>query len=192
MVSLSKKLIATSLLGLAASAHAATATVTTVTSSAGVTNAAAAADGFVPADGTFWQTTSGWWNGNADTITFQLDQGYNLSSAVITADWNDIYRFSVSTDGINYTQLFTISGLFDQPPSANVSAGQVTMPVSFAQTALAYNYVRVQAIFGDGFNSIGEVSFSGVAAPVPEPGTLAFMAAGVGVLGFVARRRARR
>lgn len=193
MVSLSKKLIATSLLGLAAvSAQAATATVTTVTSTAGVTNAAAAADGFVPANGTFWQTTAGWWNGNADTITFQLDQAYHLSSAVITADWNDVYRFYASTDGVNYTQLFTVTGLFDQPVGANVGAGQVTMPVTFAQTALAYNYLRVQAIFGDGSNSIGEVSFSGVAAAVPEPGTLAFMAAGVGVLGFVARRRAKR
>ncbi|MBL8276336.1 MAG: PEP-CTERM sorting domain-containing protein [Pelomonas sp.] len=190
MSALSKSVLAAGLLGLAVAAQA-TPTVTVVANTAGVTNALAAADAFVPANSTPWQTTSAWWTGNAETITFQLDQAYFLSSAVITADWNDVYRFSASTDGVNFTQLFTVTGLADQPVNANVTFGQVTMPVSFAPTALAYSYIRVQAIAGDGSNAIGEVSFSGVAAPVPEPGTLAFMAAGVGILGFVARRRRR-
>ena len=185
-----QKFIAAGLLGLAAAAHAVP-TVVGVTGSAGVTNAAAAADGFTPANGTTWNVTSAAWIGNADTITFKLDQAYHLSSAVITADWNDIYRFSVSTDGVNYTQLFTVSGLFDQPANTNVGFGQVTMPVSFAPTALAYQYLRAQAVLGDGSNAIGEVSFSGVAAAVPEPSTWAFMLAGVGVIGFVGSRRRR-
>jgi len=188
MSTLSKTLAAVSLTGLMALAQAVP-IVTVVGSTAGVTNAAAAADGVVPANGTPWQTTSAWWTGNTATLTFQLDQAYFLSSAVITADWNDVYRFSASTDGVTFTQLFTVTGLVDQPPSANVSFGQVTMPISFAPSALAYTFIRVQAIAGDGQNALGEVSFGGVAAPVPEPSTLAFMAAGVGLLGLVARRR---
>ncbi|MFG6430253.1 PEP-CTERM sorting domain-containing protein [Roseateles sp. LYH14W] len=181
-----KSAVAIGLLGLAAAAQATTAGVTVTGNTAGVTNAAFAADGFTPADFTDWQTNAGWWNGFGETITFKLDQSYHLSSATVTLDWNDVYRFYASTDGVSYTTLFTVSGLFDQ---STVNSGQVTLPVTFAQTALAYQYVRVQALYGDGFNSVGEVSFSGTAAAVPEPTSLALMLGGIGIVGFVARRR---
>ncbi len=184
-----KSVVAIGLLGLAAAAQASTAGVTVVGSSAAVNNAAFAADGFTPANSTFWQSNAAWWNGSANTIDFKLDQAYQLSSATVTLDWNDVYRFSGSTDGVNYTTLFTTSGLFDQPVGANVGAGQVTLPVTFAQSADAFRFVRVQALYGDNSYSVGEVSFSGVAAAVPEPSSVALMLAGAGLLGAVARRR---
>ena len=190
MRTLNRTAIATvfsALWAVAATAQAAP-QVVQVTATPSVVNAAAAADAFVPANGTVWTTSSAYWD-NAGSITFKLDQAYRLSALTVTADWNDIYRFSVSTNGVNFTQLVTVSGLFDQPAGANVTAGQVTMPTSFAPTALAYQYVRVESVFGDTHYAIGEVSFAGTAAPVPEPSTLAFMAAGLGVVGFVARRR---
>lgn len=187
-----KSAIAIGLLGLAAAAHATSPTVTVTGSTAGVTNAAAAADGFTPANSTQWQTTSAWWTSTSESITFTLDQAYHLSSATVTLDNNDVYRFYGSTDGVNYTTLFTVSGLFDQPSGTNVGFGQVTMPVTFAQTAIAYRYVRVQALFGDSAYGVGEVGFGGVAAAVPEPSSLALLLGGVGLVGFVARRRQNR
>ncbi|MFG6467120.1 PEP-CTERM sorting domain-containing protein [Roseateles sp. BYS87W] len=184
---LPKTLIAAAVFGVAAAAQAAP-QVVQVTGTASVTNVAAAADGFVPTNGTQWDTNSAFWTG-AGALTFKLDQAYRLSALSLTADWNDFYRFSVSTDGVNFAQLVTVTGYADQPAGVNVGWGQVTMPVSFAPTQLAYQYVRLQSLAGDGSYSVGEVSFSGTAAPVPEPSTLAFMAAGLGVVGFVARRR---
>lgn len=186
-----KSALAIGLLGLAAAAQAATPTVTVTGNTAGVNNAAAAADGFVPADWTQWQTNAAWWTGTGESITFTLDQGYHLSSATVTLDNNDIYRFYGSTDGVTFTSLFTVSGLFDQV-GTSVNGGQVTMPVTFSQSASAYRYVRVQALFGDGAYSVGEVSFGGVAAVVPEPSSLALLLGGVGLVGFVARRRQNR
>lgn len=184
-----KSAVAVALLGLAAAAQAVTPTITTTNPTGGVTGASFAADGITPANGTDWQASSGWWTGFTDSITFTFDKPYNLSSAVVTADWNDVYRFSVSTDGWSYTQLFVVSGLFSQPAGSNVTFGQVTMPVTFAPTALAYRFVKVEAVYGDGLNSVGEVSFTGTTAPVPEPSTMAMLLGGVGLVGFLARRR---
>lgn len=193
MAALMKNSVAIGLLALAGVAQAVTAGVTVHSSTGGVTTPGEAADGYTPPDFTLWTTDSASWSGTlanaTDTITFKLDQAYHLSSAVVTLDWNDFYRFSVSTNGVNYTPLFTLSGLTDQ---SVVNSGQVTMSTSFAPTALAYQYVRVQAIYGDGFYSVGEVSFSGTMAPVPEPSAIALMLGGIGLVGFVARRRSRR
>lgn len=182
--------LAMALLAAVGGAQATTAGVVVLASTPGVTTPGEAADGYTPPDFTLWTTDSASWSGatiNAtESITFKLDQAYHLSSAVVTLDWNDFYRFSVSTDGVSYTPLFTLSGLTDQTV---VNSGQVTMTASFAATALAYQYVRVQAIFGDGFYSVGEVSFGGTAAAVPEPSAVALMLGGLGLVGFVARRR---
>lgn len=182
-----KQYLALAALGLALSAaQASSVELSLLSATAGVTNAAAAVDGFVPANGTPWQTTAAWWQSTSDAIVFSFDQAYHLSSATVTADWNDVYRFYVSQDGVNFTPLFTVSGLFDQ---SGVSSGQVTMTASFAATAEAYQYLKVQALMGDNAFALGEISLNGTVAAVPEPGTLAFMAGGLGLLALAARRR---
>lgn len=165
--------------------------ITPLSATAGVTHYPVAADGYAPPNFTPWQTDAAWWDTPNQSIVFAFDQAYQLSSALVTLDWNDVYKFEVSTDNVSYVQLFTTSGLWAQPANANVNAGQVTIPVSFALTANSYSYLRVSGVFGDGFYSVGEVSLQGVAV-VPEPGTLAMMLAGAGVIVLRMRRRQQR
>lgn len=171
-------------------AQATTVGLTQVSATPGISDAAAAIDGVTPADGTAWDALSAHWSdSSAETLVYRFDQAYQLSSAVVTTDWNDVYKFEVSTDGSNYTTLFVASGLWGQQNSS-VGWGQVTLPVSFALTALSYNYLRVTSVYGDGARSIGELSLQGVAA-VPEPETWALMGAGLGFVGLRSRRRSR-
>lgn len=181
-------LVAAAALSAGAGAQAATIDLTLLSATSGITNAAAVHDGVSPANGTDWQTDSGWWTDYSQSMVFQFDQAYQLSSAVVTMDWNDVYKFEVSTDGTQYTPLFVTSGLWNQQGSS-IIWGQVTMPVSFAATAQAYSFLRVSGVYGDSAMSIGEISLQGVAAAVPEPESWALMAAGLGMAGLLARRR---
>lgn len=183
--------IAATLGALTAPALASGPSLSVFSATAGITNPGEAVDGFVPANWTDWTTDSAWWDTPGQALVLKFDQAYKLSSAVVTLDWNDVYRFQVSTDNVTYKTLFTTSGLWDQPDGADVTAGQVTMPVSFAATATAYSYLRITAIAGDGFASVGEVSLNGTPA-VPEPATLAMMLAGMGVVGLRMRQRRNR
>ena len=55
-------------------------------------------------------------------------------------------------------------------------------------TPVLANAFRIQSVGGDGFYSVSEFQAQGVAA-VPEPETYAMMLAGIGLLGFVVRRK---
>jgi hypothetical protein len=70
-----------------------------------------------------------------------------------------------------------------------VNGGMETFTPSVIATADFFRYARITGSFGDGYNSVGEVQFTGVAAVVPEPTTVALMLSGLGAVGLLARRR---
>ena len=181
-----KTLIAAALSLLASLAAQATTTVaySSVFGSAGVNNAELAGDGFAPADGTFWQTQTAWWFGDSQSLTFVFDQAYQITGMQLTVDNNDFYRVSLSTDGTTWQDYYTVLAF-----EGSVGGGVETFTPSLPATAAYYRYARVVGFYGDGANSVGELKFSGVAAPVPETSSAALLLAGLGAMGLLARRR---
>lgn len=167
------------------SAQAVTIAYSSVTGTAGVNHVENAADGVFPADWHVWadDALTAYWTGDSEYITFAFDQAYSVTGLTLTVDNNDFYRVQLSTDGsawVNYDIVLAFEG--------TVGGGVETFVRSVPATAPIYRFARVTAFFGDGSNSVGEVQFSGVAA-VPEVDTTAMLAAGLGALALLRRRR---
>ena len=112
------------------------------------------------------------------TITFHWNSPVNISSATFYFDDADGYGgvsapASVTVDGINF-------------PIADPSGPS---PFSFVANGLSFtgNDLVVTIQRNNSWVFLSEVEFN--AAPIPEPETYAMLLAGLGFLGFVARRR---
>jgi hypothetical protein len=82
-------------------------------------------------------------------------------------------------------------------PNSGYFADEATAPIgNFSTVAVSAASLKLEA-GGGAFALIGaqpqnELAFSFVANPVPEPETYAMLMAGLGVVGWVARRRRQR
>jgi hypothetical protein len=91
--------------------------------------------------------------------------------------------------GCSFTIVVPYSGTLPMTLDWDGHAGQNVMPGYFS------NAIQVTAnvwATGDGAGDVTQLSFSfdGVAAPVPEPATYALLLAGLGMIGYAARRKA--
>lgn len=132
------------------------------------------------------------------TLLFDLGGVHLLQDVTLSQDNNDVYQLDTSLDGSTWTTLVTALQLGHGGQWGGVS---MVKKSSDAAEALSYvphmefapvqaAYVRLYAVGGDRLYSMGEVQFNGVAAPVPEPGSVAMMLAGAAVLlGLQQRRR---
>jgi hypothetical protein len=147
---------------------------------------ASIADGAFRPEFTQWNAGSWWWdedpsvNANPVVTVITLNQAYTLDSFAVQADDNDTYR-------LEYWNGATWQLAWDIPTQP--SFGLVTRN-SGLLAPITTNRLRFTATGGDDFYAVSEIQAFGVPA-IPEPETYALMLAGLGVMGFIARRRQR-
>lgn len=176
-----------SLISTLGTAQAATPPLASVACTAGVTGCGFALDGQFPPEGQWYQDATAWWTGFDDSVTYTLDSPLMVTGLTVSLDNNDSYVIEASTNGNDWTTL-----LFVGASSGTVGFGMDTFSTIAADpqydsnlvfTAGMASQIRITAVDGDTFNSVGELQVTAV----PEPGTWLLMAGGLAALGL--RRR---
>ena len=139
-------------------------------------------DGVFLPEQTGWQSGTVWWqtpDPNFLAIEFDLGGSFVLSAFKAQLDNNDNYRLEYF-DG-------TWHSLANQFP-ALFGFGMMTRDIVLAPgSEIVASKLRLFPVDGDNAYAASEVQAFGV--PVPEPGTYLMMLAGIGLLGFMMRRR---
>jgi hypothetical protein len=171
-------------------AQAASAPITGLSCTSGITGCAFAGDDAFPAEWQGWQTETAWWMQFADSVTYTLSAPTLINGLTVSLDNNDSYLIEGSLGGGTWSTL-----LFVGASVGSVGWGMDTFSTiadhSQYDAGLASNFnpmsaslVRITAVDGDALNSVGELTVSAV----PEPGAWLLMAAGLAGLGLARRR----
>lgn len=130
------------------------------------------------------------------TFTFDFGGSVLLSDVHIGHDNNDLYAVQVSGDGTAWNTLFlslpgTLDGAFEGSGGSMIRRSSMSGDPAYSSLIdhppAPASFARVFALGGDGLYALSELQFIG--APVPEPGALAVLLAGLLTLGAKARRR---
>ena len=135
-------------------------------------------------DGTFFKETTYWatdpavyWTGTSNTITINLGGEFNITSFIVQADDNDIYKIDY-WNGSSWALATNIDAI--------VSYGLVTRDISLP-TPITTNALQISAVSGDYFYAVSQVEAFGSA--VPEPSELVMLSFGLLGLGLSKKSR---
>lgn len=140
---------------------------------------------FLPAASN-WNVDTVWWdeaplvNPTTVPITIQLSGAFTLERFVVQADDNEAYRVDY-WNGAAWLLAYTA-------PALQQSFGMQTRD-SGLLAPITTDRLRITAVGGDGYYSLGEIEAYGRAAVIPLPGALLLFATGAGAFGVFARRR---
>lgn len=145
-------------------------------------------DGVFLSNGQQWNSNTVFWNGTGggdvnNFVTITLPQAVTVNSFTLQADNNDDYAIQYRGAGGSWVDLVTIS----PHRSWGMDMGYATLAAPVTTDAF-----RIRSAGGDGFYSVSEFQAFGSVVAVPEPETYAMLLAGLGLVGAIARRRAKR
>ena len=141
-------------------------------------------DGVFLAENAQWNTNSVFWTSasGADSITVSLNHAAWVNQVTLQADDNDDYKIEYRDNANVWHDATVIS------PVRNYGLETTSATLS----PILATAFRITGTNGDGMYAVSEFQATGTVSTVPEPETYALLSAGLGLLGYMARRKSRR